>query len=172
MSTRLLTLARHAKSSWRSGVADDRRRPLNPRGRRDCERVPAYLADRFSVPDRLVTSDATRAVQTATALASAFDLPASSVVVEPDLYLAEAAEILEVVARHGADHPHLLLVGHNPGFTDLFNLLSRAGLDNLPTLGVAHMRLNTTGWDKISDADCRVLELIFPRQIVSERSRP
>ena len=61
---RSLLLLRHAKSAWPDGVAD-LERPLARRGERAAELVGRFLADHGLVPDRVVSSPARRAAETA-----------------------------------------------------------------------------------------------------------
>lgn len=169
MSRRVLTLVRHAKSSWRLGSVGDRHRPLNARGLRDCQRVPEALASRIAPPELVITSDATRALQTTESLARAFELTGPEIVVEPDLYLASPVSMCKIAARHGANREHVALVGHNPGTTELYNWLSGRYLDNMPTFGVAQLELALPGWEDLASREAggsaSVIELIFPKQL-------
>ena len=61
---RSLLLLRHAKSAWPDGVAD-LERPLARRGERAAELVGRFLAGHGLVPDRVVSSPARRAAETA-----------------------------------------------------------------------------------------------------------
>ena len=74
---RLLTLIRHAKSSWDYPGLTDFERPLNDRGRRDAPRMAQRLGRSCKPPLLLLSSPATRAVTTARLFAEtlAVDLP-------------------------------------------------------------------------------------------------
>jgi phosphohistidine phosphatase len=164
-ATLRLTLVRHAKSAWRFGALDDFHRPLNVRGLRDAVRVPPLLAARLPAPDLILCSDAVRAVQTCEVIATAFDLDAACVRLERALYLADAEGILEVIAGAGGDARHLMVVGHNPGLTDLYNHLLRPPLDNLPTLGVATFTLDAADWSAVAPGCGRIDRLLRPKEI-------
>lgn len=165
MESYLLTLVRHAKSSWRFGDLDDHSRPLNARGLADCQRMPPALAARFPVPDLLLVSDATRTIQTAESIAKALALGADRLRVREELYLADPGTMLSCVQAYGADHRHVMLVGHNPGITDLFIRLSGRPLENMPTFGVGHLGFAIDGWARLPDARADSVELLFPKQL-------
>lgn len=136
-----LIVLRHAKSSWKDEFLDDFDRPLSGRGVRDGTRFGARLGERLPVPDRVLCSTARRTRDTLAFLVPGLVDP-RRVVFEDELYLAPAEALLERVRQHaGAGEPvdTLLLIGHNPGLTELVNLLvdrETDRLENLPTFGV------------------------------------
>ena len=64
--TRRLILIRHAKSGWDNIYADDHARTLTERGQKAAQRIGVWLAEKDYSPDLILTSDATRALQTTT----------------------------------------------------------------------------------------------------------
>ena len=77
----------------------------------------------------ILTSDAQRALRTATIVAKR--LGVESMRVESQLYLATPERLLAVVGRQDASLSSLLVVAHNPGLTELANQL-------LPTLDLTY----------------------------------
>jgi broad specificity phosphatase PhoE len=72
-----IALIRHAHAgSRRDWAADDRRRPLSPRGRRQADRLVALL--RPYAPQRVLSSPYTRCVQTVDPLAAWLGVPAET----------------------------------------------------------------------------------------------
>jgi len=163
-----LVIARHAKSSWRFGALDDFHRPLNKRGLRDLVRMPKLVAERIAAPDRVLSSDAVRAVQTCQALADGFGVAADAVRVLHELYLASAPDLLALLAREGAGAHRVLVVGHNPGLTDLYNLLVDQPIDNLPTLGVTHLVLHAPSFDALTPGCASVRALLLPKELLRD----
>ncbi len=143
MSPLRLSVIRHAKSSWSDPELADHDRPLNKRGRRDAPRMGERLHARGFAPDIIFTSTALRARLTADAIVSACGLE-SRVRARRALYHAEPEEILDVVeaGAAAAGSRHVAIVGHNPGCTELVVWLTGADLDNLPTCGVATVRID------------------------------
>jgi len=61
----LLTLIRHAKSSWSDLSFDDFDRPLNERGKRDAPKMARWFFENIQETPILFTSPANRALSTA-----------------------------------------------------------------------------------------------------------
>ncbi|HVS23127.1 MAG TPA: histidine phosphatase family protein, partial [Gammaproteobacteria bacterium] len=117
-----LILFRHAKSSRDEDVADVDR-PLAPRGERDTPRMGKRLKARHARPDLILASHAARAQRTAELVASALGVGPKQRKTDKTLYLASPDAILGVVAAQDDACACLLLVGHNPGLTELVNRL-------------------------------------------------
>ena len=64
MKRRELIILRHAKSAWDNEAPADFDRPLALRGLRASKRMGRYIAETGLIPDAVVCSTATRAVQT------------------------------------------------------------------------------------------------------------
>jgi phosphohistidine phosphatase len=131
-----LTLLRHAKSDWSLPDQADWDRALNKRGQRDAPEMARRLRERKLKPGLMVSSPAVRALTTATMVARKLKVPATCVLQDERLYLASPKDILQVIQATPRDVEHLMVVGHNPGMTELANLLSAGErIDNLPTCG-------------------------------------
>jgi len=130
---------RHAKASWREATADHER-PLNGRGRRAAPFMGELLLKNSLVPDFVMTSTAARALDTAKAVAAAaaYDGPLEMM---RQLYLAEPAAYLQALLDVPAGKQCVLVVGHNPGISDLLFLLSGEERD-MPTAAIAEVRLD------------------------------
>ena len=93
---------------WRHADAEDGgpdlERKLTPKGRKDAERVAAWLAKRLPKDARLVSSPALRAQQTAQAL---------GVKIETDKRLAPGASVADIV-KAGGRGGTVVIVGHQP----------------------------------------------------------
>jgi phosphohistidine phosphatase len=118
-------LLRHAKSDWPD--VPDRDRPLAKRGRRDAPVVGRWLHDRGYRPEIVICSAALRTRQTWDLVAP--ELGGSpSVTFEPRAYAASAITLLYLVRELPAGCQAALLIGHNPGVSELAsNLLEAAG---------------------------------------------
>ena len=158
-------IMRHAKSDWHAGLADIDR-PLNTRGAQDAGRIGEELAKREPTPGVILASPATRAQQTATAVAAAFpSLPTEPI---EALYLADAATLRAVLEQHLDRRP--LLIAHNPGLDEL--LLELCG-SHVPRTATG--KLMTTANVAIIEAEdsdtlyllgaCRLIELIRPKEL-------
>ena len=157
-----LTLFRHAKSSWGQVGLADRDRPLSDRGERDAPNMGARLLARKARPSLIITSPATRALATARLVAEALTYPMEFLQTEPQLYLAAPGEILDLIQRQEDNFSDLFIVGHNPGLTDLVNLLvPDLRLDNLPTAGAVAMEFSTREWLEVGEPGTKVSLLYY-----------
>ncbi|HVY66672.1 MAG TPA: histidine phosphatase family protein [Gammaproteobacteria bacterium] len=164
-----LILVRHAKSSWSNDALADFERPLSARGERDAPRMGARLRNRGLRPDLILASPATRAQRTAQLVAHALECPADAIRLEPALYLATPAEILTVIGTQAAAVDQLLVVGHNPGMTELVNLLlPTLGLANLPTAGVVVIDCATPRWSDVNAARRDLAYYDYPKNPAGE----
>jgi len=98
MENRLLTLVRHAKSSWNTPGQQDHERPLNERGMRDAPIMAKRLLDKGCIPDLILCSSAVRTQQTAQYFLNAFEQSQDQLWVEPKLYLCSPETILNELA--------------------------------------------------------------------------
>jgi phosphohistidine phosphatase len=145
-----LYLIRHAKSSWDDPEMDDFVRPLNDRGKKDTPRMGKRLKEKGITPDLMISSPATRALDTCTAIAKALDYPQEKIKTDKRLYHASEEELLKVVQelkdRPKDEEETVLLFGHNPGLTNFVNELLRENIANIPTCGIVAAKLNIKSW--------------------------
>ena len=142
---------RHAEARWKDPRLSDLERPLNRRGSAAAEAMARRLLERQLVPDLLLVSPALRTRQTADIVARELSLPARRVLHEEALYLASAADMLKVVHGTGPRVTHLLLVAHNPGISELVQLLlPQAAPGELPAAGVCSIAFGCNDWEAVS----------------------
>ncbi len=159
-------IMRHAKSDWQN-LLSDIDRPLNARGAQDAARIGKELAQRESTPGIILASPATRARQTAAAVAAAFPSPPPTETID-SLYLADAARLRAALEQHIERRP--LLIAHNPGLDEL--LLALCG-SHVPRTATG--KLMTTANVAIIEAKdsetlylpgaCRLIALIRPKAL-------
>ena len=117
-----LLILRHAKTQS-DAPAGDHARELTERGHRNAAAMGAYIHNLTGTPDAIITSDATRARQTAEIVATAVDF-AAPLTVEPRIYAADLDTLLAVVRRIPDEVHTAIIVGHNPGFEELAEALA------------------------------------------------
>lgn len=167
MSMRRITLLRHAKSDWNSPSRSDFDRPLNERGRRDAPHMGQQLRRRGLRPQLILSSPALRAVTTARMVAVELGCNADAVHTVDALYLASPKQILQVLGKYGAMQTDVMLVGHNPGLTDLANLISDARIDNIPTCGAFSVELNASDWNSLEVSAGKLTWFDYPKNIAT-----
>lgn len=151
---------RHGKSSWSNPYLEDRQRPLKARGRRDASLIAGVLADANRIPQKICSSHALRASQTADIFQDILSVPEMELF--PQLYHADESEIIQFLGRQSNEKDFLMLFGHNPGYTDLINLYSDDYFVNVPTSGAFEIEYEISSWDEISDYNGALRNYWFP----------
>ena len=135
-----LCLLRHAHAGdpmkW---PGPDEVRPLTEKGRRQSERLGAFLAAAGFRPDAILTSPKTRAAETARLVAAALDL---DVTVVAELGEPLDLESVEALLHSAGDPSRPLLVGHDPDFSMLAAEL--VGVSELTLRKTALVRIDAT----------------------------
>ena len=124
-----ITLLRHAKSSWEHEILDDFDRPLNDRGLREANIIAQALARKIKRPEKIITSPAIRAYQTAQFCREAWEMGWSDFRIRAPIYEASESTLLHLAEKASEKADRLLFVGHNPGFSLLFDLLTGKGFE-------------------------------------------
>lgn len=158
---RLLVL-RHAKSSWDDASLADFDRPLNDRGRKTAPFMGALMSREGLVPDRILSSPARRARETAELTREAADLEAP-VMFDERIYEATAGELVRVVSELGNEVFSALLVGHNPGMEGVVRVLT-GEQEEMPTAALAVIDLDVPGWSSVSPASGRLIRIFRPKE--------
>lgn len=137
VSTRNLVILRHAKAAHPGDVAD-LDRPLTPRGHADAAAAGAWLSHRGYEPDLVLCSPARRTRETWHGAALALKA-APSVRYEPEMYAAPTGALLELIRGIDDSIDTVLVIGHNPGLSELSALLDpeRSDPSGLRTAGIA-----------------------------------
>lgn len=169
---RRLMLLRHAKADWPDGVADHER-PLARRGQRQGPEMARYMASEGLMPDRVIVSTAKRTQETWELVASA--LPSGiSKGSDARIYEAPKSNILSVIREADDTAQVLLLIGHNPGFTEVaYSLINTelhsAALSRLdrgyPTSGLAVIDFQVDHWADITEGSGRLERFETPASI-------
>jgi len=137
VSSRILVILRHAKAANPEGVLDIDR-PLTPRGHADAAAAGAWLTRRGYQPDLVLCSPARRTRETWHGVALA--LKAGPAVRYADsVYNAATESLLDLVRGVDDTISMVLLIGHNPGLSQLSALLDPDASDpgGLRTAGIA-----------------------------------
>jgi len=161
---KILTIVRHAKSSWKDASLRDKDRPLNKRGKRDAPEMGRRINEHGIRPSLIVSSPAKRAWTTARSVADEIGYPREFLQREPDLYLASVDRILDVIVAQDNGFNSLMLFGHNPGFTDFANFLVPGLTHNLPTAGVVSVEIDQDDWNLYDRPTTKLLVHDWPKK--------
>jgi phosphohistidine phosphatase len=142
-----LTLMRHGNAQWKDPQMADFDRPLNRRGNSEAEAMSRRLAELNLVPSILLTSSARRAQQTAAIVARELRVAPRRIRSEEALYLAGSEDIMRLIHSMGPRIPHVMIIGHNPGITEVANLFgSVPRMQDLATAAVCSLTFDTQNW--------------------------
>jgi phosphohistidine phosphatase len=149
---RKLLIIRHAKSSWDHDGLADLFRPLSERGLRNASTMAERLKKMKVIPELLLTSPATRALNTALIMSRVWDLPPGALQIREEIYEAAPRDLDVVLQTVPDDVTRVALFGHNPTFTRFPNRFLKPPLDNLPTAGVVVVTFDTEGWNDLDES--------------------
>jgi phosphohistidine phosphatase len=162
---KILYLLRHAKSSWSNPELTDFQRPLNRRGKKDAPMMGKILANKGVKIDLLISSPAERAKKTAKKVAKQIAYPKEKIVFKQEIYEARIADLLNIIHQTPNNINSLMLVGHNPTFTDLANLLcGNFHTENIPTAGVFAIAFHCKIWAEIEENTGKLLFFEYPKK--------
>ncbi|HBX37897.1 MAG TPA: phosphohistidine phosphatase [Pseudohongiella sp.] len=161
-----LILVRHAKSSWNDQTQRDIDRPLNERGRHDAPMMADRMLARGTRPQRIICSPALRTVSTAEIFATHLSIPNGLIHMERQIYLASSGHLLHLLQHQDENIDVIMLVGHNPALTDLFNdLCESARLDNMPTCCVAELTFDVDSWARLEFGKAQLRQIDYPKKV-------
>jgi len=153
-------LLRHAKSDWPDVVDHDR--PLAKRGKQDAPLVGRWLRDHSYQPEVVVCSDARRTRQTWKLVAR--ELGGSPQVrLDARAYAASPLTLLYLARELPAGCRSALVIGHNPGVSDLARSLVEPDGQGLsfPTAAVAVLEFDGD-WAALAPGQARLLDFSTP----------
>jgi len=167
-----LWLLRHAKSSWDDPSLPDTDRPLAPRGRQAAELLAAHLAISDVRPRAVLCSSSLRTRETLAAILPALG-DALEIRIEPVLYRAGAAELLERLRKVSNRASSVMLISHNPGIQDLALGLAASGpalaalREKFPTGALATLDVEVQRWSEVDNGTATATTLVTPRSLES-----
>ena len=168
----ILTVLRHAKSSWGDPEVTDFDRPLNHRGRKAAKAVGEELRRRHVRFDHVFASPALRVRQTIDLLAKGLGTDLD-VTFNETIYENELDGLFRLVRSIPETAHAPLLVGHNPGLQQLVLKLTHDDdqslrervQDKFPTAAVAVIKLAADRWTEVESASGEIAELILPKEL-------
>ena len=145
---RTLILVRHAQAG-QSPSHGDFDRTLTPTGERDARHLGRWLVERHDSVEKIITSTAIRAKQTAEILAEEFK---QKNILEEDeeLYEASVRTALSVVTEIESGYRKVIVVGHNPTITYLADYLTATPVENMIPGSMVEIEFDHLNWKEVS----------------------
>lgn len=160
-----LFIVRHAKAVP-YGYEDDFTRGLTERGERDAEKVSRALLHAGLVPDLLITSPASRALQTAKIFAGTFSYPLIQLQKEENLYMEfTSADFFDFLTGIDNRFQTVGVFGHNPGVSYFAGSLLDRFNEALPTCGTVVIEFAIDRWVDLQPRSGRKILQLFPKAL-------
>lgn len=163
---RFLILIRHAKTRESEPGKKDIDRELTESGYQQASRIGRYLYLNELVPDKLLTSHARRALDTAQLIADQLKLDSSKIIENEELYEASVRTLLNQIHHLDSSLKSVIIIGHNPAITHLCEHLSQNEIGNLPSGSMVQLSFTNLSWKELDKGTGYVEEIKFPDQII------
>lgn len=156
-----LYLFRHGKSDWSIDLSD-KNRPILPRAHKDIKLVCFNLKKHFSGRLHLISSTALRATETASLIGEELKEQVETIFFDEKLYTFNHTAVLQYVRKMSNNWNTIMLVGHNPAFTELIGYFTQNKLEHLPTSGLVQLDFpEVISWSDVHYAELRLK--FFPK---------
>ncbi|MEX0300937.1 MAG: histidine phosphatase family protein [Leisingera sp.] len=161
-----LILTRHAKSAWDTNVPSDHARPLNKRGRRSAPAISAWLRECGYLPDQVISSSSQRTRETWELMG--LEAPAAFT---ERLYHANSDMMFKVLSE--AEHPSVMLIGHNPGIAAFAHSIvssppDHSRFDDYPTGATLVAEFDISSWRDLAWSSGKPVDFAVPRELLGE----
>ena len=161
---KVLHLIRHAKSSWVDESLADHDRPLFKTGVKACHRIGKKLFQEGCRFEHIYCSSALRAQQTIKHILDTFPKKQREWKTDSNLYTFSSGELWRWIHSIPDAEDSVLIVGHNPAFTQFVNSVANADLGHLPTCGYVRLMIPST-WQDLNPGDAKVEAKLFPKML-------
>ena len=160
---------RHAKSDWPTGHGNDFERPLTDRGNKDASRIGSWIQEYDWMPDQIICSPAKRVKQTVDHLCQQIGIDSRTVEYDKRIYEADQNHLLNMLKETNSLTARLLMVGHNPSFSDLLNFLCPDTTHptvnrSMPSAALAVIALKAP-WSALDQGSGELMSLIQPHTL-------
>jgi phosphohistidine phosphatase len=166
-----LYLLRHAKASWKDAKLDDFDRPLKRKGHFQAEALSGHLSSLVPPPQEIFCSPALRTRQTLEYFLGVWPVDAAQVHFPENLYLADRNALLECIQGVSKDTEVALIVGHNPGITDVMHFLdstSAGYLSHLHTGEFVQIDFEENNWSDLGSDTGKVKVNLRSKDLIPE----
>ena len=143
-----LVILRHAKSN-RTYMVNDINRPLSQSGIERIQIKSYQKRDFFIDAEVFISSPAIRALHTAFIVIRELGISMEKLIIDEQLYTFSGSSIIDYVYSLDERWSKVVLVGHNPAFTEVINHFSDVSINQLKTSGFAKISFNEDQWSNL-----------------------
>lgn len=163
-----LILFRHGKSDWDASFASDHERPLATRGKDAARCMGKMLARTGQIPDLAVSSSALRARSTLQLAARAGHWHCT-MSIESALYDTTAGAVLSWLKSLDGAPNRILLVGHEPTWSDFAGRLVGKAILRVPTATMLRIDFEIENWQQLAFGQGELRWLMPPKFVCKAR---
>ena len=147
-----LVILRHANSN-RTHMVNDFNRPLSQSGIERIQRKSNKKGDFFINAEVIISSPAIRALHTAIIVIQELGISTKKLIIDEQLYTFSGFSIIDYVYALDERWSKVVLVGHNPAFTEVINHFSDLSINHLRTSGFAKISFNQDQWSNLFNGE-------------------
>jgi len=145
-----LIFVRHGKAEDPAAGISDFERSLTLKGKIISRLIAKKLREKEKSQVTIISSPAFRALETALIFAEEFEIEPESIVINSDIYFKmNIRHLAEILTQAGEKNNTVMLVGHNPSFTEMTNSLCNEGCDFMPKSGAIGLSFDIKSWHEI-----------------------
>jgi len=145
---KVITFLRHSKSSWENNI-EDIHRPLSQIGIEKIKKIANSSKDHFISSEIIFTSSANRALYTSVLLSRIISINLNKIKICDELYTFNYNKVFDFIKTIDNNYTEVVLVGHNPAFTEISNYFSENKILNLPTARWFSLKFESDNWSDI-----------------------
>ena len=145
---KVITFLRHSKSSWENNL-EDINRPLSEIGIEKIKKISNLSKDHFISSEIIFTSSANRALYTSVLLSRTLSINLNKIKICDELYTFDHNKVFDFIETISNNYSEVVLVGHNPAFTEISNYFSENKILNLPTARWFSLKFESDNWSDI-----------------------
>jgi phosphohistidine phosphatase len=153
---------RHGKSDWQAGYGSDHDRPLAKRGIVAADIMGRFLTRNKQEPAKIFSSTAVRARSTAE-LAMIAGHWECAVEYTEALYGASVPAVIDLLRMENDALSSLLLVGHQPTWSELIQDLTGGASVRFPTAALARIDFEIDRWRDVESGIGALRWLVTPK---------
>ena len=145
---KVITFLRHSKSSWENNL-EDINRPLSQTGIEKIKKIANSSKNHFISSEIIFTSSANRALYTSVLLSRILSINLNKIKICDELYTFNYNKVFDFIENIDNNYTEVVLVGHNPAFTEISNYFSENKILNLPTARWFSLKFESDNWSDI-----------------------
>ncbi|MBO0951375.1 SixA phosphatase family protein [Fibrella forsythiae] len=165
---RTLYVVRHAKAEDRATFMRDHDRELLPEGIMAAARVGRYLSEKGVVANRLISSTAHRAKDTAKVFAEQLGVETEAVELDEKLYEGGPKAYLAAVNSLPDSCESVMLFGHNPDVSYFTEYLTHQDVGSMSKGSVVAITFENLHWAEVSGRTGFLQFYVTPKELLKQ----